>query len=72
MVNLHLALSQPHALWLESVRAYYRGFYRRLVTDLPRIEAGQASLATDAPGIGTGLSEELLGHPDTVVARSAA
>ena len=72
MVNLHLALSQPHALWLESVRAYYRGFYRRLVTDLPRIEAGHASLGADAAGIGTALSEELLAHPDTIVTRSAA
>ena len=72
MVNLHLALSQPHALWLESVRAYYRGFYRQLVTDLPRIAAGQASLGADAPGIGTALSEELLGDPNTTVARSAA
>lgn len=69
IANLHLALSQPHALWLESVRAYYKGLYRRLVTTLPRIEGGQA-FPMNGPGLGTALSDELLGHPATETERS--
>ncbi len=40
--NLHLTLAAPNALILETVRAYTRGFYRDLVTTLPRIEQGYA------------------------------
>jgi galactonate dehydratase len=69
IANLHLALSQVNALWLESVRAYYNGLYRQLVTELPRIAGGQA-FAMDSPGLGTALSEELLAHPSTVTERS--
>ncbi len=68
-VNLHMSLAMSNALWLESVRAYYRGIYRQLVTALPRIENGQA-FAMEGPGLGTQLSEELLGHPETQVRRS--
>lgn len=61
--------SQVNALWLESVRAYYNGLYRQLVTELPRIAGGQA-VAMDSPGLGTALSEELLAHPSTLTERS--
>lgn len=71
VANLHLALAFPNALWLESVRAYYDGFYRDLVTALPRIEDGHA-WAMEGTGLGTTLAETLLNHPDTVVERSAA
>lgn len=69
VANLHLALSAPHALWLESVRAFYQGIYRQLVTALPRVEGGQAH-AMEGLGLGTELSEELLDHPETVIERS--
>ncbi|WP_226781577.1 mandelate racemase/muconate lactonizing enzyme family protein [Oceaniglobus trochenteri] len=69
IANLHLAMSQPNALWLESVRAYYKGLYRRLVTELPKIEMGNA-LAMQGPGLGTELSEELLNHPATHIERT--
>ena len=69
IANLHLALSHPNALWLESVRAYYKGVYRQLVTDLPRVEAGSA-FPMSGPGLGTALSEELLRDPETVLERS--
>ena len=69
MVNLHLALSQPNALILESVRAFHREAYPRLVTALPLIEDGFAA-APGGPGIGTELCEELLGHPDTAIERT--
>ena len=69
IANLHLALSQPNALWLESVRAYYKGLYRQLVTELPRIDDGQAH-AMGGSGLGTELSGELLSHPATEIERS--
>ena len=69
IANLHLALSQPNALWLESVRAYYKGVYRQLVTDLPRVEAGSA-FPMSGPGLGTELSDELLRDPETEIERS--
>ena len=70
MANLHLALSQVNTLWLESVRAYYKGLYRDLVTCLPQISGGYAS-APDVIGLGADLSEFLLQHPDTEIKRSS-
>jgi len=70
MANLHLALSQVNTLWLESVRAYYKGLYSDLVTCLPKISGGYAS-APDIVGLGTDLSEFLLQHPDTEIKRSS-
>jgi len=69
VANLHLSLAHVHALWLESVRAYYQGFYRQLVTELPVISKGHAQMMTGA-GLGTELSDELLNHPDTIIERS--
>lgn len=67
--NLHLSLAMPNALILESVRAYYKGLYRQLVTELPRIENGIAHLMP-GPGLGTQLSDFVVTHPDTQVQRS--
>jgi L-alanine-DL-glutamate epimerase-like enolase superfamily enzyme len=69
IANLHLALAHVNALWLESVRAYARGAYRRMVTELPRVEGGHAHAMT-GPGLGTELHPELLADPGTVVERS--
>jgi galactonate dehydratase len=68
--NLHLLLASPNALLLETVRAYTRGFYRELVTELPRIEAGHAFPMTGR-GLGTSLQPNIVSRPDTVVRRSA-
>lgn len=70
IANLHLALALPNTLWLESVRAYYRGIYTEMVTALPRISGGVAS-AMEGPGLGTDLSPALLAHADTEITRSA-
>ena len=45
----------PNALIQESVRAFYRGYYRDVVTDIPRIEKGEIH-----PLIGPGLGTDLL------------
>jgi galactonate dehydratase len=68
--NLHLTLAAPNALILETVRAYTRGFYRDLVTTLPRIERGFAYPLT-APGLGTALLPDLRHRPDAKTRRSA-
>ena len=55
--STHLSLNAPNALVQESVRAFYKTWYRDLVTALPEINNG---MITVPPGSGLGL--EL--HPD--------
>ena len=69
VASLHLALNAPNALFQEVVRAYYTGYYRDLVTDLPRIENGEAHAMT-GPGLGTALLPGLKQRPGVVVKRS--
>jgi galactonate dehydratase len=68
--NLHLTLAAPNALVLETVRTYTRGFYRDVVTALPRIEQGYAYPLT-SPGLGLALLPDLRRRPDAKVRRSA-
>ena len=55
--STHLSLNAPNALVQESVRAFYKGWYRDLVTALPTVKNG---MITVPPGPGLGM--EL--HPD--------
>ncbi len=55
--STHLSLNAPNALVQESVRAFYRTWYRDLVTALPEVKGG---MITVPPGAGLGM--EL--HPD--------
>ncbi len=71
MANLHLAMSTPNTLILETVRAHLRGYYQALVTDLPRIEGGFA-YPSEQPGLGTALQPDLRRRDDVTVRRSAA
>ena len=57
--NLHLLAASPNALLLETVRAYTRGFYPEILSELPRIENGYAYPVT-APGLGTEFHPDLL------------
>lgn len=50
--STHLSLAAPNALVQESVRAFYRGWYRDVVTALPPVEKG---MITVPPGPGLGL-----------------
>jgi len=69
VASLHLALNAPNAVFQEVVRAYYAGWYRDLVTELPRIEGGYA-YAMRGPGLGTALAPGLQRRPDATVQRS--
>jgi len=55
--STHLSLNAPNALIQESVRAFYNGWYRDVVTALPPVTRGQITVP---PGPGLGLAL----HPD--------
>jgi galactonate dehydratase len=69
VANLHLAMSLPNPLILETVRAYVRGYYRDVVTELPPIVQGEAH-AMRGVGLGTQLSDKFLARADLIVRRS--
>lgn len=56
--STHLALNAPNALVQESVRAFYRTWYRDLVTALPEVKDGYIS-APPGPGHGLELAPDL-------------
>jgi membrane-associated phospholipid phosphatase len=67
--SCHLSLNATNALVQESVRAFYTGWYRELVTELPRIENGFI-LPMAGPGLGTRLLPDVMERPDARVQRS--
>ncbi|WP_349362902.1 MAG: mandelate racemase/muconate lactonizing enzyme family protein [Roseitalea porphyridii] len=56
--STHLSLNLPNALVQESVRAFYRTWYRDLVTALPEVKDGMITVPP-GPGLGMELSPEL-------------
>ncbi|WP_212523353.1 mandelate racemase/muconate lactonizing enzyme family protein [Actibacterium sp. MT2.3-13A] len=56
--STHLSLSAPNALIQESVRAFYRTWYRDLVTALPQVQDGMITVPP-GPGLGLELNPEL-------------
>lgn len=63
VASVHLCINLPNALIQETVRAFYAGWYRELVTALPRIEAGYI-YPPEGPGLGTALRPEVLERSD--------
>ena len=66
---VHASFSQPNTLIQESVRAFYDGWYRELVTAVPRIEGGYV-YPMEGPGLGTDLLPAVFERSDLVVRRS--
>ncbi len=64
--STHLSLHAPNALIQESVRAFYSGWYKELVTELPIVQNGQISL-NDKPGHGLELLPDLTKRADAIV-----
>jgi L-alanine-DL-glutamate epimerase-like enolase superfamily enzyme len=60
---VHMAFSQPNTLIQESVRAFYTGWYRELVTALPTIEGGDV-LPMSGPGLGLELRPDVFDRGD--------
>jgi galactonate dehydratase len=56
--STHLSLNAPNALVQESVRAFYRTWYRDLVTALPEVKNGMITVPP-GPGLGLELNPEL-------------
>ena len=64
--STHLSLHAPNALVQESVRAFFTGWYKELVTELPVVENGMISL-NNKPGLGLELLPDLHKRSDAVV-----
>jgi L-alanine-DL-glutamate epimerase-like enolase superfamily enzyme len=67
---IHASFSQPNTLIQESVRAFYTGWYKELVTEMPRIEGGYV-YPMEAPGLGVELLPALFERSDLTVRRSS-
>jgi galactonate dehydratase len=61
--SVHLAMASPNALVQEVVRAFYFGWYRELVDELPPLDNGFIA-PTEAPGLGVKLKAGLESRPD--------
>jgi L-alanine-DL-glutamate epimerase-like enolase superfamily enzyme len=68
---VHTSFSQPNTLIQESVRAFYTGWYRELVTATPPIRGGFV-YPMEGPGLGTDLLPSVFKRSDLVVRRSEA
>ncbi len=64
--STHLSLHAPNALVQESVRAFFTGWYKELVTELPVVENGMICL-NNKPGLGLELLPDLHKRADAVV-----
>jgi L-alanine-DL-glutamate epimerase-like enolase superfamily enzyme len=62
----HLCAHLPNAVLQETVRAFYHGWYRDFVTELPKLEAGRIT-PPDGPGLGLELRPEVRERPDLQV-----
>jgi L-alanine-DL-glutamate epimerase-like enolase superfamily enzyme len=67
--NVHLMMNVVNTLIAETVRAYYRGYYREVVTTVPEVKDGFIHALTE-PGLGTALSPDFLARPDLLIRRS--
>jgi L-alanine-DL-glutamate epimerase-like enolase superfamily enzyme len=65
MASCHFSLHAPNALIQESVRAFYTGWYKELVTTLPEVKQGLVTVP-DAPGLGIELLPGLERRPDAI------
>ena len=68
---IHASFSQPNTLIQESVRSFYTGWYKELVTEMPVIRDGHA-LPMEGPGLGTELLPAVFERGDLTVQRSEA
>ena len=66
MASCHFSLHARNTLIQESVRAFYTGWYKELVTDLPVVKDGNVSLDLTRPGLGLDLLPGLEKRKDAV------
>jgi len=70
MASCHFSLHARNALIQESVRAFYSGWYRELVTNLPIVENGEVTIG-DEPGLGIELLPDIPDRADAIVRTTA-
>jgi galactonate dehydratase len=68
--STHLATHLGNCFIQEIVRAFYFGWYRELLTELPPVERGLIR-PPEGPGLGTTLKPGVLARPDARIRRSA-
>ena len=71
VAGTHLSFWAPTAMIQETVRAYVRGWYADVVTELPPITGGRMA-PLSGPGLGTRLKPSFLAAPGTTRRRSTA
>ncbi len=64
--SVHLSLNAVNAVFQESVRAQYTGWYTEVTTTLPQVRDGMVSIGAE-PGLGVDLLPDLHKRPDAVV-----
>jgi L-alanine-DL-glutamate epimerase-like enolase superfamily enzyme len=69
--GVHLSMNAPNTLIQETVRAFYSGWYRELVTDLPTVSNGMVTPPA-GPGLGLELLPEVRRRSDAQIRTSAA
>jgi galactonate dehydratase len=67
---IHMSFSQPNTLIQESVRAFYTGWYKELVTELPRIENGFV-YPMEGVGLGVELQPQVFKRSDVSVRKTS-
>jgi len=67
---LHASFSQPNTLIQESVRAFYTGWYKELVTTMPTIKDGYA-YPMEGPGLGVELLPQVFERSDLKTRRTS-
>jgi L-alanine-DL-glutamate epimerase-like enolase superfamily enzyme len=70
LASLHFSIHAPNALVQESVRAFYTGWYKELVTHVPQPKKGMFE-KPPGPGLGGELLPELWKRRDASVRSSA-
>ena len=61
-----LSMTLPNANYQEAVRAYFTGWYKEIVAELPPVINGSVS-SLEGPGLGLSLRPELFQRPDATV-----
>ncbi len=69
ITGIHASFSQPNTLIQESVRAFYTGWYKELVTVMPVIKDGYV-FPMEGPGLGTELLPAVFERSDLTVRRT--
>jgi galactonate dehydratase len=69
IAGIHASFSQPNTLIQESVRAFYTGWYKELVTTMPTMKDGHV-FPMEGPGLGVELLPAVFKRSDLIVRRT--